>query len=485
MTKKIISALTAIICAASACVAGAVSVSAEKTSATKTSGNLKYVVVDEDEDGNDDFVRITGCNSSAETLSIPITIDDLVVKEVLPSSFLGNSVLNRIEVSNKNEYFDASDEGILFTEGGKELVCFPCALSKTSYNIPGSVISIGDYAFQSCEKLTNVTIPTTVESIGNYAFAKCKGLADIKIPKSVESVGMYAFNGTEVLDFQIRNNQGPLYYADSWLIGSESKIDNVMSDSNAIKDGTTGIAGGVFYNCQKLTKVEIPSSVLYISEGAFMDCDALANISIPSSVKKMGDGVFSDCDGLVELSVPNNVKEYGIGIFANCSKLAKINIPTGLSVIPESAFEGCGALVSIDIPANISKIEKLAFYNCGKLSTVTIRNKNCEITNAPQTFSNNDKSYDGTICGHEGSKANEYAIRYNRIFEALNGTAAGMLGDANGDGIVNVRDAAYIATMLAKGKEDSLPEEADYNGDGQKNVRDAAAIATALAKGKI
>ncbi len=59
------------------------------------------------------------------------------------------------------------------------------------------------------------------------------------------------------------------------------------------------------------------------------------------------------------------------------------------------------------------------------------------------------------------------------------------LGDANHDGNVNVRDAAYIAHYLANRENYLLPEEADYNQDGSINVRDAAAIANAIAKGKI
>ncbi len=58
-------------------------------------------------------------------------------------------------------------------------------------------------------------------------------------------------------------------------------------------------------------------------------------------------------------------------------------------------------------------------------------------------------------------------------------------GDANLDGKVNVRDAAYIASALASGKQDILNVIADFNGDGKINVRDAAAIASALAKGEI
>ena len=54
-------------------------------------------------------------------------------------------------------------------------------------------------------------------------------------------------------------------------------------------------------------------------------------------------------------------------------------------------------------------------------------------------------------------------------------------GDANDDGILNVRDAAYIARMLALGSADKLPKKSDFNGDGKINVRDAAAIAKYIA----
>ena len=59
--------------------------------------------------------------------------------------------------------------------------------------------------------------------------------------------------------------------------------------------------------------------------------------------------------------------------------------------------------------------------------------------------------------------------------------SADLLGDANGDGVLNVRDCAMIAWKLAEDKADELsPNTADYNGDGIINVRDAAAIAGAL-----
>ncbi len=56
-----------------------------------------------------------------------------------------------------------------------------------------------------------------------------------------------------------------------------------------------------------------------------------------------------------------------------------------------------------------------------------------------------------------------------------------IVGDANSDGELNVRDAATIARYLAQGKSADLPSTADYNSDNTVNVRDAAAIAKKLA----
>lgn len=56
-----------------------------------------------------------------------------------------------------------------------------------------------------------------------------------------------------------------------------------------------------------------------------------------------------------------------------------------------------------------------------------------------------------------------------------------ILGDANGDSELNVRDCSYISRMLANGKVSELPESADYNKDGKINVRDVSTLARDLA----
>lgn len=86
---------------------------------------------------------------------------------------------------------------------------------------------------------------------------------------------------------------------------------------------------------------------------------------------------------------------------------------------------------------------------------------------------------DLTLKGNAGTEIETYA---NGKF--INFVSADfILGDANGDGEFNIRDAAWLARQLAGGAEITAEENpaADFNEDGDVNVRDAAAMARALA----
>ncbi len=57
-----------------------------------------------------------------------------------------------------------------------------------------------------------------------------------------------------------------------------------------------------------------------------------------------------------------------------------------------------------------------------------------------------------------------------------------LLGDANDDGRVTIRDAREIAKMIAKRQVESLPAWSDYNQDNRISIRDAGDIAKCMAR---
>ena len=73
----------------------------------------------------------------------------------------------------------------------------------------------------------------------------------------------------------------------------------------------------------------------------------------------------------------------------------------------------------------------------------------------------------------------ECEYSYAEIASKIPGVSQ-LRGDANSDGLVNVRDAAFIAKHISQGIVANLPQKADYNMDGIINVRDSASLARNL-----
>lgn len=116
----------------------------------------------------------------------------------------------------------------------------------------------------------------------------------------------------------------------------------------------------------------------------------------------------------------------------------------------------------------VYKTIKLVVKDYNYCNFNTSCNVNIEIT---------DEELTEPECVESGSDSDK---TYNLKFSVTEPKEEYIPGDANNDGVVNIRDAALIALKISKSQLEDLTESADYNQDGTVNVRDAAAIAKFL-----
>ena len=121
-------------------------------------------------------------------------------------------------------------------------------------------------------------------------------------------------------------------------------------------------------------------------------------------MKKLEEGVFYNCDALTDITIPDSVISLGNKIFYDCDALKNVGLGMGIKQIPISAFEHCDVLKEIIIPHNVTKISANAFTTCVALTDVTIPKATKEI--AGTAFSYPQRM---TITGVPGSYAETFA----------------------------------------------------------------------------
>jgi hypothetical protein len=128
-----------------------------------------------------------------------VTIPDRVT-DIGEGVFDSCSSLTAITVDARNPAFSSVD-GVLFSKDMTTLIAYPGGKKSSSYTIPDSVTSIGDWAFANTP-LTSITLPNSVTSIGFGAF-QYTPLTSITFPDSLTSIGDDAFCETQLTSVTI------------------------------------------------------------------------------------------------------------------------------------------------------------------------------------------------------------------------------------------------------------------------------------------
>jgi hypothetical protein len=289
----------------------------------------------------------------------------------------------------------------------------------TSVTIPGSVTTIGTYAFYKCSGLTSVTIPGSVTTIGASAFSVFSGLTSVTIPGSVTTIEAYAFGGCSALTSvtipgsvttigehafyscsgltnvfvgwemppavpanifrEVPLSTATLHVLDGMKLNYETAAG--WSEFKAIEeDGEpTGLTGILTWSLSS-------DGTLTISGvGAMADYDnvddvpwyahksSITTVVIEEGVTHIGSWAFHEhYNNITSVRIPGSVTTIGERAFGGCSGLTSVRIPGSVTTIGERAFEGCSGLTSINIPASVTTIGSYAFQGCIKLIFIEV-----------------------------------------------------------------------------------------------------------------
>jgi len=127
----------------------------------------------------------------------------------------------------------------------------------------------------------------------------------------------------------------------------------------------------VFWDCQAVTKITMPSGVTTIKDGAFQNCGNVVEIVLPNSVIIIEGHAFTDCVSLKTVQLPNNITKIDWMAFYNCTALESLVIPSSVTYIENGAFDSCWALTSITIPSSVTVIGEYAFDGCNAIVVKT------------------------------------------------------------------------------------------------------------------
>lgn len=359
------------------------------------SRNLAEIIVDED---NQYFTSENGILYSSDTsvlIAYPagkVNTEFEVPAKVSAFSdyaFRGNSHLEQVTFLNGS---------ISYISSGAFMDCS----SLQTIEIPEGVNNISYYAFSNCNSLQSVELPSSVIYIQWNAFANCTNLEEINIPASVEEMGSNVFNGSNnvtincevasrpaLWDADWNNNGGTVVWGEVEVPEFEYTIIDAENHKAALKayngssaeveipakatiEGVeydvTGIGYGAFRNNDKVTTVELPSSVTRIENSAFFNCSSLTSINLPSGLTYIGGQAFFNCQ-LTEVEIPASAE---IGWYA---------------------YQNCYYLRTVIIPATVTNVSYDVFYYCNSTATIV-----CLADGKPVTWNDNwREGFQGTV----------------------------------------------------------------------------------------
>ena len=404
----------------------------------------------------------------------------------------------------------------------------PFAFEESAWlnNQPEGLICFNDGAMVYMYKGTapeKLELEPGVYAINGKAFAQQQNVREIIIPKSVNHIDFSAFDECYSLERIVVDEKNSRYKTIDGMLYSydETKLYVCPAGkvgSVTVSNKTVYLEDYTFEYCKKVTDINLPYNVKHIGKGAFYGCEGMSKLVISSFVETLGDNVFYGCSALEDITIPGGITIFctedflgtrwyelqpegilylcdnALGYKGNTDDLTEVTLKEGTVAVADGAFFDCKTLNKVTLPDTLKNIGEAAFANCPALSEITLPVSIAALGDWSLgifcTYNENIGYYYSakvekfTVKGYVNTVAESYAGFYDFEFISLGeAPVSHILGDADGNYIVNIRDATAIQKHVAGliTLANYQYENAEFNGDGTVNIRDATAIQKHLA----
>lgn len=247
------------------------------------------------------------------------------------------------------------------------------------------VTHIGFDAFNWCSSLKSIRIPDTITYIGQFAFNHCNSLETITLPDNAD-FSPDAFNDCPSLkeinisenNAHYKNIDGIIYDKDMTRLHRSVPLSGVKK---LVVPSTVKAISWHAFNGSDIEEVVLPDGLTTIEYGTFRE-SAIKKVVIPESVTEIGASAFYNCKKLTDINLPNNLTKLGERAFTYCESLETITLPTSITALPDSLFFGCISLQTIENLDKVTYISSHALYDCRPLIITSLSDKLTYIGNS-------------------------------------------------------------------------------------------------------
>ena len=232
----------------------------------------------------------SGCSSMTGIMALPSSLSSIGA-----GAFLGCDSISSYSITSSNQSYSVSN-GILYNKNKTELISYPEGKQTTSFTLPSSVASVGEYAVYGNDSLASINL-NNATTIREYAFSNCANLVNIGANK-VEYVGSGALEGTKWLDnapdkvvigkalYQYNGTASNLDLSGLYSISPFAVCDNANLQTVTMNNAARTIDTYAFFGCENLNTVYINNvnSIVYVGTGAFDATGENLTIYIPQRI---------------------------------------------------------------------------------------------------------------------------------------------------------------------------------------------------------